>query len=258
MSKRKNKKAVIAVLINLCYPLASVSILVAVYAVAAAAANENLILPNWGEIFSAATNLLSQVSFYKSLLMTLLRSAAAFAAAFLIGGALGVGAKYCEPLRRLFTPLMTLLRAVPTMAVIFLLVLWVRSAYSPAIVSFTILMPLSYTQMYNALSSLDDGIFEMSKVYRVPKSRILTKFVLPQIAPQLIEATAGNLSFSVKLVIAGEALAQTASSLGGMINNANVYLETARLMAVTLLAVAVCFILEGAVKLLLLSCRRWQ
>ena len=119
-------------------------------------------------------------------------------------------------------------------------------------------MPLSYTQMYNALSSLDDGIFEMSKVYRVPKSRILTKFVLPQIAPQLIEATAGNLSFSVKLVIAGEALAQTASSLGGMINNANVYLETARLMAVTLLAVAVCFILEGAVKLLLLSCRRWQ
>lgn len=245
-------------LVNLCFPLVTVGVIVAVYSIAVAVANESLILPRLSEIFVEVGRLLAKGSFYKSLLFTLLRSLAAFAAAFVIGGALGIAANASKAVEKLLLPLMVLLRAIPTMAVIFLLVLWFRSAYAPMFVAFTILMPLCYTETKTALSSLDGGIFEMCRVYNVPKKRILARFVLPQIAPPLIDGAAGNLSFAVKLVIAGEALAQTATGLGGALNLANIYLETARLMAITLIAVVVCFVLEFAVRLLLLPSRRWR
>ncbi len=256
--KARGKTILKRTLVNLCFPLVTVGVMVSVYAAAAAVANESLILPRIGEILGETGRLLIMGSFYKSLSLTLLRSLLAFAAAFVIGGSLGIAANANRAVEKLLSPLMVLLRAIPTMAVIFLLVLWFRSSFAPMAVAFTILMPLCYTETKTALSSLDGGIFEMCKVYNVPKKRVLTHFVLPQIAPTLIESSAGNLSFAVKLVIAGEALAQTAAGLGGALNLANVYLETARLMAITLIAVAVCFALEFAVKLLLLPSRRWR
>ena len=254
-NRRTTLKRAIA---NLCFPLVTVGFIAAVYATAAAIVGESLILPRLGEILAEAGKLLTKSSFYKSLLFTLLRALAAFAAAFVAGGALGIAANASGAVEKLLSPLMVLLRAIPTMAVIFLLVLWFRSAYAPMIVAFTILLPLCYAETKTALSSLDGGIFEMCKVYAVPKRRVLARFVLPQIAPPLIDGAAGNLSFSVKLVIAGEALAQTAAGLGGALNMANVYLETARLMAITLSAVVVCFVLEFSIRLLLLPSRRWR
>lgn len=245
-------------LINLCFPLASIALLLAIYAIAAAVVGESLILPKAGEVLMETLRQLSHGALYKSLATTLLRAAIAFICAFIAGSALGVAAHFYSAVQRLLSPVMVLLRALPTVAIIFLLVLWFRSAAAPSIVAFTILMPLSYTAMTNALGSLDDGLFEMSKVYEVKKSRILLRFVLPQTAPPLLDSAAGNLSFAVKLVVAGEALAQSAVGLGGMLNMANIYLETATLMAVTLIAVVVCFILEGGVKALRkLICGRW-
>lgn len=255
--KRVSAQSVKRAAYNLLFPVASVCVLLAVYCVAAAVTGESLILPAFTEILAAAGKLLSSARFYTSLAFTLLRAAAAFAAAFLLGCALGAAAHFFDAVRRLLSPVMVFLRAVPTMSVIFLLVLWFRSAAAPAIVAFTILLPLSYTAMTVALGGLDRGLFEMSTVYGVPRRRVFARFVLPQIAPPLIDHAAGNLSFSVKLVIAGEALAQTAAGLGGMLNLSNIYLETASLMAITLLAVVVCFVLEGAVRLLKRPCGRW-
>lgn len=253
----KRRESLKRTLINLSFPLITIAVMLSLYALAAAIADESLILPKIGETLAEAGRLLKSALFYKSLAFTLLRSFIAFAAAFVIGSALGAAAYFSPTTEKLLSPLMVFLRAVPTMAVIFLLVLWFRSNAAPAIVAFTVLLPLSYTAAKNALESLDRGLFEMSRAYDVPRSRMFLGFILPQTAPPLIDSAAGNLSFSVKLTVAGEALAQSALGLGGILNLANVYIETARLMAVTLLAVVVCFILEGAVRLLKLPLKKW-
>lgn len=258
MKGSERKKPIINALSNLLFPLAAIAVMTAVYALAAVIVGESLVLPKISEVLESAGTLLISAEFYKSLGFTLLRSLAAFAAAFVIGGGFGILADRCLPLKKALAPVMTFLRAVPTMAVIFLLTLWFRSAFAPVVVAFTVLMPMSYSQTASALSALDEGVFEMCRVYNVPKKRVLARFILPQIAPPLVENAAGNLSFSVKLVIAGEALAQTAASIGGAMNLANIYLQTPRLLAITLIAVAVCFAVEGAVKLINIPSRRWR
>lgn len=258
MKNKSDKNLVKSAVVNLLFPLVTVLVMIAVYAIAAAVVGESLVMPKISEIVFAVGALLKSADFYKSLAFTLLRSLGAFAAAFVVGGALGIAASRLKLLQKALAPLMTFLRSVPTMAVIFLLTLWFRSIFAPVIVAFTVLMPIIYSQTTAMLSSLDDGIFEMCKVYKVPKKKVLTKFVLPQTLPQIADFSAGNLSFGVKLVIAGEALAQTADSLGGTLNLANIYIDTARLFAVTLLAVTVCFIVEVAVRAAALPARRWQ
>lgn len=254
----KRKKILKRAIVNIGFPILSVAALIAVYAAAAAVVNESLILPNWGEIFRETGRLLSDGGFYKALAWTLLRAFIAFLCAFAVGFALGAAAFCSKTAERFIFPVTVAVRALPTVAVIFLFVLWFRSVFAPAVIAFTVIMPMFYTSSRAALDTLDKQIFEMSRVYKVPKKRVIAKFVLPQIAPPLIDAAAGNLSFAVKLVIAGEALAQTAVGLGGTLNLANAYLETARLMAVTMLAVVVCFILEGAVSLLKIPSGRWR
>ena len=258
MKRTDGQTAVKSALINLLFPLVSVAAMIALYAIAAAVVGESLVLPKISEILKEAGKLAVSAEFYKALVFTLLRALAAFAAAFVVGSALAVAANRLKPLKKALAPIMTFLRAVPTMAVIFLLTLWFRSVFAPVVVAFTVLMPLSYSQTAAALASLDDGIFEMCKVYKVPKKKVLTKFVLPQIVPQIADSAAGNLSFGVKLVIAGEALAQTAASLGGALNLANIYIDTARRLAITLSAVAVCCAVESAVRLVALLSRRWR
>lgn len=254
----KQKKILKRLAVNIGFPLITVAVLIAAYETAAALIDESLILPRLKEVLKEVFRQLTKPTFYKSLGLTLVRAFVSFAAALAVGGALGIASYKSRAAEKLLLPVMTVLRAIPTMAVIFLIVLWFRSGIAPAVVAFTVLMPLSYGRTRSALGSLDSMLFEMSKVYEVPKTRVLTKFVLPQIAPTMIDGAADDLSFSVKLVIAGEALAQTALGLGGMLSLANIYLETARLIVVTVLAVVVCFIIESAVRLLLIPLGRWR
>ena len=103
--------------------------MIALYAIAAAVVGESLVLPRISEILKEAGKLAVSAEFYKALVFTLLRALAAFAAAFVVGSALAVAANRLKPLKKALAPIMTFLRAVPTMAVIFLLTLWFRSVF---------------------------------------------------------------------------------------------------------------------------------
>lgn len=239
------------------FPCLSVMTLIGVYAVFAAIVGESLILPTPAEVATAVVRLLKSGLFYAYFFGTILRALCAFALSLVVGGIFGFAAFASKVSEKVLFPIMTILRALPTIAIIFLLILWFPSVFSPIAVAFTVIMPLFYGQTLASLTALDKGLFEMSEVYEVPRKRVLLNFVLPEIFPRLITDAAGDLSFSVKLVIAGEALAQTASSIGGTLALAGAYLETAKLAAVTILAVAICFLLERLCLLLKKNSERW-
>jgi len=70
-------------------------------------------------------------------------------------------------------------------------------------------------------------------------------------SPAASRSAAGALSLTVKLMVAAEVLANTAGSLGAMMQTARIYFETAELMALTVATVLVSLLLEGVVYALL-------
>ncbi len=233
-------------LLNLLFPIGAVAVLVAIWAIAAAAAGDRLILPSPAETAAEFFRMIGGKTcgkFWAAFGMTLVRSLLAYvcagAAAFVLAFLSRNGY-----VRRALYPIFSVLRAVPTMAVIFLFLIWVRARWSPVWVAVTVLLPTMYAAFNQAFDAFDAGLEEMSRVYRVPLRVRLQKMYVPLLLPPLIDSLS-FLSLSIKLVVAAEALAMTATSLGALLYNANITFETARLLAVSLAAVLAGFVIDG-------------
>ena len=231
-------------LLNLLFPIGAVAALVAIWAIAAAAAGDRLILPSPAETAAEFVRMIGGKTcgkFWAAFGMTLVRSLLAYVCA----GAAAFGFAFLsrnEYVRRALYPIFSVLRAVPTMAVIFLFLIWVRARWSPVWVA--VLLPTMYAAFNQAFDAFDARLEEMSRVYRVPLRVRLQKMYVPLLLPPLIDSLS-FLSLSIKLVVAAEALAMTATSLGALLYNANITFETARLLAVSLAAVLAGFVIDG-------------
>ena len=73
---------------------------------------------------------------------------------------------------------------------------------------------------------------------------------LPLSAPYVLKEAGGALSFSVKLVVSAEVLANTWQSLGGMMQETKVYNEIPQLFALVAVSFLAGLVLEFAVSLL--------
>ena len=62
----------------------------------------------------------------------------------------------------------------------------------------------------------------------------------------------------LKIIVSGEVLANTFQSLGGMMQEAKMFVQMPRLMALTLVTVLVGFLLEGVCLLLYKAAVRWR
>lgn len=233
-------------LLDLLYPVAAVALLVIVWAIAAAAIGDTLKLPSPAETAAAFFRLIGGADsgkFWSGFGMTLLRALSAYVGAGVVAFVLAWLSRI-DGVRRALFPLFSVLRAVPTMAVIFLFLIWVKARWSPVWVAVTVLLPTMYAAFTQAFDGIDPRLEEMSRVYKVPAVKRLKQMYAPLLLPSLI----GSLTFwslSIKLVVAAEALAMTATSLGALLYNANINFETARLLAVSLAAVLAGFCIDG-------------
>ncbi len=95
------------------------------------------------------------------------------------------------------------------------------------------------------MKQVDGKLVEMSKIYRVPVRKQIFGLYLPSAAPYVLREAAAALSFSLKLTVSAEVLANTYQSLGGMMQEAKIYVEVPALFALTALVVIAGFLLEG-------------
>ena len=68
---------------------------------------------------------------------------------------------------------------------------------------------------------------------------------LPIASPYILREATGGASFSLKLVVSAEVLASTFVSLGGMIQNASIYMPASRTIALAFVVVFVGLVIEG-------------
>ena len=253
-----DKKTAALKIVGALYPLITLGAVFAAWAIAAYAVDLPIVLPSVGDTFKGLGQLLGTAEFYVALGGTLLRTLIGFVTALVMALALAVPAAFFKPLEKLLSPLVVIARAIPTMSVILLCLLWVSNRILPVVVSVFIVFPVLYTTVLSAIKGVDEGLKQMSAVYKVPRTRIAGRLYLPQIMPALLTGVQTTLGLMVKLVIAGEVMSNTARSIGGSMNLAQQYLETDMVLAYTLAAVVLSALLEGAAALIKRFTLRWE
>lgn len=209
------------------------------WAIAFAVVGNEYLLPSPWKTLIEVWALFGRPSFFASFFATLGRAALAFFLAFVLGGGLGLIAYLLPSFGRFMRGIVAVLRALPTMAVLLLILVGVSHSFAPVLVGVLTLFPLLYSAVYNALGGVDNSLIEMCNVYRVPMGERVRRLYLQTALPLVVADGVAALSFALKLIVSAEVLAFTYRSIGGLMQESAIAVETASMMALT---VVVCLV----------------
>ena len=195
----------------------------------------DILLPSFFDCCKAIFVLLSSAEFWQAFLGSLQRVCIAFIFSFTLGGCFAIVSYLYPSFSKWISPVVAFLRALPTLVVLLIILVWTGAGVAPVIVAFLSLFPVLYTGIYGALLGVDKKLVEMSNVYKVPLKLQVTKMYIPCVLPQVYVSAGAGVSFAIKLVVSAEVLARTAHSLGNAVQELQIYMQTAETFALALL-----------------------
>ncbi len=244
--------------LNIVLPIAMLLLIIVVYAIVSKAVGIDMLVPSVPSMLKEFFSLFGQKSFYVAVAWTLLRAFVAYASAFLLAGVLSWLTYVFKPLRSALSPIVLIVRIMPTMSLILLALIWFDSFEATVLVAFSVVFPMLYTSFSDALEGVDKDLIEMARVYKVDRKTCIFKLYLPEIAPNVFTGIKSSIGLNLKLIIAAEVLAQTAKSIGIEMQFAKLYVDTAKLLAWTAVAIILGAIFEGIVRLIEKRTVKWK
>jgi len=220
--------------------------------------SSELLLPPPEAALLRLIDLIGTELFWFTVAATLRRTLLGFAFSLLLGVTTGTLAGASVAMDYLTRPVVLLTRATPLMSVILLALIWFRSDNVPVFVSFLVCYPVIHANAAQGVKSLDDGLLEMSKVFRVKWWRRLLHLYLPSIVPFILAGTSAALGLGLKVVVAAEALSQPKMAIGSRMQMERLFLETAGVFAWTIAALLLSWVLEFTVGIIEESALSWR
>ena len=230
---------------NFIQTLIALLFLLSVWGIAHIIVGNELLVPNVGNCLKEIKRLLVDGGFWRAFFNTLGRVLFAFGISFVFALILSLIAYMLPWFGGILSPIVSMLRSLPTLAVLLILLVWMGATKAPIIVAFMSLFPMLYASMTAALYQVDGELLEMSRVYRVPLKKQIGSLYLPSTAPYVLREAGAAVSFSLKLVVSAEVICNTNRSLGGLMQTAKTFnLDMATLFALVSLAFLLGLVLE--------------
>ena len=244
--------------LNLILPTITFLCLLVIWGVASLVIKDEYILPSISQTFSRLLALAKDGNFYRALFSTLFRSLIGFVVSFVLASVfatLTIKIKYAE---RIISPIIRVIRALPTIAVVLLLLFWTNSKIAPIVVTVLVVLPTTYTHLTSAFFGLDKMVSEAGRVDGANEYKVLINIEIPQMLPSIYNAIGSGISLNFKLMVAAEVISQTANSLGFLLNTSKVYFEIATMLAIVLVAVTLGVIVEWIFNRLSAKASDWK
>ena len=219
-------------LFNLILPLITIGCLIVVWSIVAVAENNEYVVPTVSTTAQEFLKLFGEQKFYIYLGQTVLRSVIAFVLSFLISSALAYSATKRLWAEKLILPFISITRALPTIAIAWLLLFWTNNQVAPVVITMLVVLPTSYTHVKSALESVNKNTIDAGKVDGAGWANIFFRIELPQIMPDIYNVIGSGLALNFKLMVAAEVLSSTLRSIGTLLNLSRPF-EVARTLALT-------------------------
>ena len=232
---------------KLLYTFIAISFWFLIWEVTAVIINIPVIFPTVTEVFSALGKLVLESGFWKILLFSFVRILTGFTIGVIIGAALAILCNVFSAARNLFAPLMTVVRATPVASFIMVMWLIIGSDFVPSAITILMVVPIVWQNLTDGFSAIDKNLDEVCQVYEISGFKKFKLLFLPTLLRFLIPGIVTSASLAWKSGIAAEIIAYTKDSIGKNIFIAKNYLESAEMLAWTLVVIILSLLFEFAV-----------
>lgn len=231
---------------------------IALWQLAACIVGNRILLVGPLETLRALGQRVFQGSFWLTVGASLLRIGAGFTAGLLLGLLLAAAASRFMLLEELLAPAMSLLKAIPVASFVVLFLIWWRSGVLATAVSFCVVLPNIYVNTLEGIRRVDSRLLEMAEVLEIPVWNRFFYIYRPALKPYLDNAVRISVGMSWKSGVAAEVIGIPALSVGEQLYLSKIYLDTAGVLAWTVVTILASTLCERLVLALWNRLQRWE
>lgn len=214
------------------------------WAVLALAVDKPLLLPGPLAVLKRICELAATAQFWITAGRTLLRIAFGLLCAIPVGTALAALTCRFRLLRELLSPLLTIVQSTPVASFILLFLIWLGRNILPSVIVSLMVLPLVWRNVSAGVENADLQLLEVAKLYRFSPVRTLRRVYIPSVAPYFLAACRTSLGLAWKAGVAAEVLTVPKDSIGQMLYESKLYLETIDLFAWTVTVILCSLVIE--------------
>lgn len=209
----------------------------AVWVFAAALVAQPLILPGPGAVVVALLRLVCDADTWAILVGSGARILGGLALAVACGGVLAGVSVRSRTFARLVAPALSFVKATPVACVVVLLLIWLGSARVSIAAVFLMALPGVYFSLVEGLVQVDKPLEQMFRLHGVRGWRLLFAHVWREVLPFVLSCAHAVIGMSWKAGVAAELIGMATGTVGERIYQAKLLIETADLLAWTVLVV---------------------
>ena len=144
----------------------------------------------------------------------------------------------------LLSPVLTVVKVTPVASFIILALIWIGRDNVPIVISGLMVLPVVWNNVSAGLRNIDSTLMEMAEIYCIPRHIRYKRIVLPSVMPYFLSAIQTSIGIGWKAGIAAEVLTVPVLSIGKMIYESKMYMETTDLFAWTLVVICISLLIE--------------
>ena len=205
---------------------------------------KELLLPSPSAVCRRLLSLAGEASFWRTCGVSLLRILSGVLTAVLAGTVLAVLTSRFSLLRALFSPLLTVIKSTPVASFIILALVWMGRSILPAFIASLIVLPVVWSNVSAGIAAADPQLLEVAALFRFSRGKTALRVYLPAATPYFLSACRSSLGLGWKAGIAAEVLTMPAVSIGKMLYESKLYLETVDLFTWTVVVVLCSLLIE--------------
>lgn len=229
--------------------VSSIVVLLIIWQLVALQMDNDFLFPYPMDVIKMMGNQVLQSSFYEIIFATLYRSLIGLTFAF-------VGAFACSYLsyrftvfKDLFYPVLLLTRSVPNIAFVIIILVWFGSEKSATIVSFLIIFPTIYSNLYSGLNYIDPNLKKVMALYPEKEGYRIRHMYIPLLRPAMEASFSTGISLAFKVGVMAEIVGQVQVGIGRQLNLCRITSNVTGIFAWTLWIILILLIMEGMLQL---------
>ena len=203
-----------------------------------------LLFPYPKAVLERLWELLQTKEFYQITLTSLENVFAGLLIAVFLGVALSILTFRISLLRDTLLPVMSVIKATPVASFIVLAMILLGSAKIPTFITILIVLPVVWTNLDEGFSKIDPKLSEVTRVYKMPLLIRWKVLILPSLKPYFVSACRSSIGLAWKAGVAAEIIANPKNTIGTMISEAKLYIESATMFAWTLTVILLSLLIE--------------
>ena len=223
----------------------------AAWMLVAALVAQPLILPGPGAVVMALLRLVCDAGTWAILAGSGARILGGLALAAVCGGVLAGVSSRSRAFARLVAPALSFVKATPVACVVVLLLIWLGSARVSIAAVFLMALPGVYFSLAEGLSQVNRPLEQMFRMHGVRGWRLFCAHTWREVLPFVLSCARAVIGMGWKAGVAAELIGMAMGTVGERIYQAKLLIETADLLAWTVLVVAASWACERALVWLL-------